>query len=244
MTDLPLAAHLGGQNHWSNHFSGLGARYEQVAFTGSALQRLADTELRLVAEAMGTGRGRSALDVGAGTGRFTTQLVEAGWRMTAFDAAPEMLAVIRDRIPGIATVEGRLGEPLPFADGQFDGLVAMRVVKYVLDTEAALAELARVVAPGGTLVFDLCNGRSLARLGYPSGSIGFISPASVPQLLRRVGLVPVSAQPGPRLPHPMYQRAQGARAARLLAGVERVAARLMPSGTGARSIVVHAVRGR
>jgi SAM-dependent methyltransferase len=141
-------------------------------------------------------------------------------------------------------VEGRLGEPLPFADEQFDGLVAMRVIKYVLDTEAALAELARVVAPGGTIVFDLCNGRSLARLGYPGGSIGFISPASIPDLLRHAGLIPVVVQPGPRLPHPLYQRARSSAAANVLARLERAADRFLPGGAGARSIVVHAVRGR
>jgi SAM-dependent methyltransferase len=243
MTDVPLAADLGG-GHWTQHFGALGARYEQVAFGGSALQALADAELGLVTSAFGAGEGRSLLDVGAGTGRFTTRLAHAGWRVTAFDAAPEMLAVIRDRMPAVATVEGRLGEPLPFADAHFDGVVAMRVVKYVLDTEAALAELARVVAPGGTVVFDLCNGRSLARLGYPAGSIGFITPASVPELLRRAGLVASSIRPGPRLPHVLYQRAQGPAAANALSHLERVAERVLPGGTGARSIVVHAVRGR
>jgi SAM-dependent methyltransferase len=243
MTDVPVAADLSG-SQWSQHFGALGARYEQVAFDGPALQALAEAELRLVTDAFGAGEGRCLLDVGAGTGRFTNRLARAGWAVTAFDAAPEMLAVIRERMPSVATVEGRLGEPLPFADAHFDGVVAMRVVKYVLDTEAALAELARVVAPGGTVVFDLCNGRSLARLGYPAGSIGFITPASVPQLLRRAGLVATSIQPGPRLPHPLYQRARTPAAANLLAQLERVAERLFPGGAGARSIVVHAVRGR
>jgi hypothetical protein len=56
--------------------------------------------------------------------------------------------------------------------------------------------------------------------------------------------VATSIQPGPRLPHPLYQRAHGPAAAGVLARLERVAERLFPGGAGARSIVVHAVRGR
>ncbi len=245
MTDLSLTAGLPEEiTAWPSYFGGMGAGYDDIAFGGAALEGLATREISFVVGALGSGSGRTLLDIGAGTGRFTSRLAAAGWSVTSFDAAPEMLAVIAERVPSARTVEGRLGDPLPFDDASFDGLVAMRVVKYVLDTESALAELSRVVAPGGTLVFDLCNRRSLARFGYKAQTVGFVTPQTLRPMLRRVGLVPVRIEAGPRLPHPLYQRARGNAVATGVAGVERVLDTVLPDGLGARSVVVHAVRSR
>ncbi|WP_291990760.1 class I SAM-dependent methyltransferase [Luteitalea sp.] len=197
-----------------------------------------------MSDAIGQGAGRQLLDVGAGTGRFSGIATAQRWGVTAFDAAPEMLAVIRQRHPSVTTVEGTLGERLPFETAAFDAIIAMRVVKYVPDTGAALAELARVLAPGGSLLFDLANGRSLARFGYPSDSVSFVSPSSVGPLLRSVGLLPVATFAGPRLPHPVYRRLSGRRGAGMLAATERALDALLLPGAGARNLIVHAVRTR
>lgn len=214
-----------------------------------AMRNVARDELAVVAAAFGPGRGRRALDVGGGTGRFSALLERAGWQVTTFEGPAQLLAPLPRPADGWATGTGRTDQPasgaaLAFDAGEFDAVVAMRVVKYLLDTEAALAELSRVVTPGGTVVFDLCNGRSIARLGHPAGRVGFITLASIPALLRRVRLAPVSIAPGPRLPHPLYLRAGSPRAARWVDRCERVAERVLPTGAGARSFVVTAVRCR
>ncbi|MDY7102481.1 MAG: class I SAM-dependent methyltransferase [Actinomycetota bacterium] len=235
---------LGGPAPWARYFGSLGSRYDDVAFAGASLHNLAVGETELVRRVLGHGPAGALLDVGAGTGRFTSLAVDAGWRVTAFDAAPEMLAIIADRHPMVTTVEGQLGEVLPFPDSAFDAVVAMRVVKYVADIEGAIAELARVVAPGGSVVFDLANGRSLARFGYPRNSVSFATPAAVPELLERAGLHAVATIPGPRLPHPLYRRFRGPESARALARAERLLASVLDRETAARSLLVHAVRGR
>ncbi|MGD9749960.1 MAG: class I SAM-dependent methyltransferase [Acidimicrobiia bacterium] len=229
---------------WPAFFGALGGEYDRFAFGGAALTRVAEGETKLLADAIGAGDGRGLLDVGAGTGRFSTVARDQGWQVTAFDAAPEMLDVIRQRLPEVRTVEGSLGAPLPFENAAFDAVIAMRVVKYVPDAQAALAELARVLAPGGSLLFDLANGRSLARFGYPGGTISFVSPRAVAPLLRSVGLLPVGTYAGPRLPHPVYRRARGTRSATALASVERALDAVLLPGTGARNLIVHAVRSR
>lgn len=239
--DTGPAAHTG---QWPRYFGSLGRRYDHVAFDGPALARLAEIESDLVRDVLAHGCAGTLLDVGAGTGRFTGLAHDAGWQVTAFDAAPEMLHIISERHPSVTTVEGRLGDPLPFDDASFDAIVAMRVVKYVADIEGALAELARVVAPGGSVLFDLANGRSLARFGYPRHSVSFVTPGAVPELLARVGLHPVTTLPGPRLPHPLYRRLRSARAARAAAHAEHALGRVLGRETAARSLVVHAVRGR
>jgi SAM-dependent methyltransferase len=229
---------------WPAFFGSLGRRYDEVAFAGHALTRVAEQETRLVGDAIGAGAGRALLDVGAGTGRFTGIAAAQGWAVTAFDAAPEMLSVIRERHPAVRTVEGTLGERLPFEAASFDAIIAMRVVKYVPDTQAALTELARILAPGGSLLFDLANGRSLARFGYPSASVSFVTPGSIRPLLQSAGLLPVATYAGPRLPHPVYRHLCGARGAGAVAAVERALDALLMPGAGARNLIVHAVRGR
>jgi SAM-dependent methyltransferase len=229
---------------WPAFFGSMGRRYDEVAFAGHALTRVAEQETRLVSEAIGQGAGRALLDVGAGTGRFSGIAAAQDWAVTAFDAAPEMLSVIRDRHPAVRTVEGTLGEVLPFASASFDAIIAMRVVKYVPDTQGALAELARVLAPGGSLLFDLANGRSLARFGYPPASVSFVTPRSVRPLLQSAGLLPVATYAGPRLPHPVYRHLSGRRGAGAVAAAERALDALLMPGAAARNLIVHAVRGR
>ncbi len=89
------------------------------------------------------------LDLGAGTGKLTASLVEAGLTVTAVDPSPEMLRVLGERLPG---VEARLGtgESLPVADASQDLVVAAQSWHWV-DTERAVPEVARVLRPGGRL---------------------------------------------------------------------------------------------
>lgn len=229
---------------WPAFFDQLGANYDQLAFEGAGLAALSAQELSVVTGALGEGRGRSVLDVGAGTGRFSTRLAAAGWQITALDAAAEMLSVVKERVPGAVTVQGRLGERLPFDDGQFDALVAMRVIKYVRDTASVVRELARVVAPGGRLVFDLSNGHSLARLGYRAGTIGFVTPRRLAALLADAGLAQVAVHSGPRLPYPFHSKAKGSLTAGAVGTVEQGLDRVLPGVTGARVLIVDAIRGR
>jgi SAM-dependent methyltransferase len=93
------------------------------------------------------------LDVGCGTGRHSAHLVELGHTVTGIDVSPEMLQVARRKAPGARFVEGPMA-PLPFDDGEFDGAVCALALSHVADIEEPIAELARVVRPGGQLVIS------------------------------------------------------------------------------------------
>jgi 2-polyprenyl-6-hydroxyphenyl methylase / 3-demethylubiquinone-9 3-methyltransferase len=102
-------------------------------------------------------------------------------------------------------VQGRL-ERLPFADGSFDAVVAADVLEHLPDLPAAVAELARVLAPGGGFVFDTVNRTSwswfTAVFGLeqvlrmvPRGTHDwrlFIRPEELDRLLRGASLQPVT----------------------------------------------------
>lgn len=97
----------------------------------------------------GGGRALDVLDLGAGTGKLTRTLVEAGHRVTAVDPSEAMLAVLARSLPGVGAVQAP-AEDLPLPDASFDVVTAAQAWHWV-DHERAAAECARVLRPGGLL---------------------------------------------------------------------------------------------
>ncbi len=90
------------------------------------------------------------LDAGCGSGRNMVELARRG-TVTGVELASQSLEAARER--GVGTVlPGSLDDPLALDDDAFDLAVALDVLEHVRDDEAALRELARVIAPGGRLL--------------------------------------------------------------------------------------------
>jgi ubiquinone/menaquinone biosynthesis C-methylase UbiE len=87
------------------------------------------------------------LDLGTGTGR-NLPFLPAGVAAVAVDPCPQNLAAARRRAPGVPLVRAR-AEALPFRDGAFDTVLSGMVFCSVDDPGAGLAEVRRVLAPGG-----------------------------------------------------------------------------------------------
>ncbi len=100
-------------------------------------------------------RGR-VVEIGAGTGVNLGLYPEAVEQLTLVEPDPHMRARLRERLAGSgrqATVSEAPAESLPFGDAEFDTAVTTLVLCTVPDPEAAIAELARVLKPGGQLLF-------------------------------------------------------------------------------------------
>jgi demethylmenaquinone methyltransferase/2-methoxy-6-polyprenyl-1,4-benzoquinol methylase len=138
-------------------FAPLGPTYDRV---GAALSLGQDPLWRrfLVSRLP---RGGRVLDVATGTGLVAAELRRRGFEVTGLDQSAEMLEVARRRFGDeIELVEGE-ADALPFPDASFDHLTFTYLLRYVDDPCATLAELARVVRPGGTvasLEFGLPDG--------------------------------------------------------------------------------------
>jgi SAM-dependent methyltransferase len=97
----------------------------------------------LFADFAGVEAGTRVLDVGAGTGALTAELLARGAAVTAADPSPEFVAVLRRRFPDVEAHEAP-AETLPFDVGEFDLALAQLVVAFMSDAPAAVAEMARV----------------------------------------------------------------------------------------------------
>jgi 2-polyprenyl-3-methyl-5-hydroxy-6-metoxy-1,4-benzoquinol methylase len=94
-----------------------------------------------------------ALDAACGTGRHAAALVAAGHRTVGVDQSDDMLAVARAKV---TEADFRVADvtALPFDDGTFDLAVCALALTHLADPTSAVAELARVVRPGGTVVLS------------------------------------------------------------------------------------------
>ena len=92
---------------------------------------------------------RQVLDLGAGTGKLTTRLVERGLEVVAVDPIPDMLEVLRSSLPETRALLGT-AEEIPLEDNSVDAVVVAQAWHWV-DPERAIPEVARVLRPGGRL---------------------------------------------------------------------------------------------
>lgn len=99
-------------------------------------------------DALFVAAGSRLLDVGCGTGSLTEAAAARGAVVTAVDAEPSMVDATTERVPAARTSVAVL-PVLPFSDAAFDAVAANFVVNHVARPAEAVAELARVVRPGG-----------------------------------------------------------------------------------------------
>ncbi|OCG74767.1 class I SAM-dependent methyltransferase [Microbacterium sediminis] len=123
-----------------------------------------------------------ALDLGAGTGKFTERLVDRADRVLAVDPSARMLAVLRAKLPSVETHIGT-AEHIPVPDDSVD-LVTVAQAFHWFDRERACAEILRVLVPHGRLAL-LWNGPDPAcawdqacyRVAHPWVSDSSLAPA-------------------------------------------------------------------
>lgn len=107
------------------------------------------------------------LDIAAGTGTSSAALAKTGADVVAADFSAGMIEVGRQKHPAITFVEADAMD-LPFADGEFDAVTISFGLRNIQDPKKALAEMYRVLKPGGRLV--ICEfskpPRAIFRAGY------------------------------------------------------------------------------
>lgn len=135
------------------------------------------------------GRGKRVLDLGCRSGALTRHFLE-GNEVVGLDVDPAALA--KAEALGIQPVLANVDEPLPFEDASFDAVVAGELLEHLQFPDALVAEIARVLRPGGVLVGSVPNAfRLQGRLRFLLGRapeddpthLQMFSPAAMRELL-------------------------------------------------------------
>ena len=188
--------------------------YEDVRFSGGG-ELIDRREKEAVLSALGPiEKGHRVLEVACGTGRFTTMLADRGADIVGLDISREMLEQGRQNAAesGLSdTVEFVRGDAsrLPFPDGHFDSVVAMRFFHLMDDPVPFTRELRRVSAD--QVFFDTFNSRSLRTLYtwlLPMGS-RLYSERQVVNMLRAADLTLAGEEHDFVLPYGFYRELPG-----------------------------------
>jgi ubiquinone/menaquinone biosynthesis C-methylase UbiE len=111
---------------------------------------------------LGIGPGTSVIDVGCGAGRHSFEAYRRGADVIAFDQNAAELAEVDTMLqamgqageaPASAKAQVVVGDAraLPYPDGTFDSVIASEILEHIPDDESVIAELIRVLKPGGSL---------------------------------------------------------------------------------------------
>jgi SAM-dependent methyltransferase len=142
-----------------------------------------DFDLRFLPPPRKGGQDLRILDLGCGIGFWVTEFAMRGLgRIVAADLTPQALEITRRRLiaHGVeAELREENAEALSFADASFDHVNCQGVIHHTPDTEKAVAEIARVLKPGGTASISVYYRNPILRLwpflrwvGYPLARLG------------------------------------------------------------------------
>ena len=151
----------------------LSEREAKMFSAGAGYERFMGRWSRLLAPELvafaGVKDGDRALDVGTGTGALATALEKAGPRVQVVGIDPSEGFIAYARKSATPRMQFEVGDAqaLKFADGAFDGALALLVMNFVPDHVKAIGEMRRVTRPGGTVgacVWDYDDGMKMLRI--------------------------------------------------------------------------------
>jgi len=148
----------------------------------------------------------TVLDLGCAGGFMAEALTDKGANVTGIDPAAQAITAATARAKHMGQAiqyDVGLGENLPYPDDHFDAVVCVDVLEHVTDLTEVLAQVARVLKPGGLFLYDTINRNMIARLAtitiaedvlglLPKGTHDpsmFIKPRELRDALSKAGLV-------------------------------------------------------
>lgn len=103
--------------------------------------------------------GMKVLDVGCGTGNYTSYIAKMGCKVIGLDISEKMLNIARQKLPETCFVQSSI-YGMPFKKNTFDIVFSMATFEFIHEFEAAYFEMKRIVKPGGHILIGTINGDS------------------------------------------------------------------------------------
>jgi len=145
--------------------------------------------------------GKTALDVGCGAGLLAEPLARLGAKVTAVDAAPELIEAAKAHATGQGLSIDYRAVGVELLEAQYDLVTSMEVIEHVADPQAFIDDLAARLAPGGLMILSTPNRTAWSKLltitlaeglgQIPKGTHDFdkfIDPETMRGLLAHAGL--------------------------------------------------------
>jgi len=122
--------------------------------------RVPEREIALDAIKKVAQKSHSALEIGAGTGRFTLEIAPLAKQVTAIDVSDNMLNCMKQKmaINKVSTIKQIHGDFMETSfDEKFDLIVSFSAIEYIKDSEALFAKISELLAPGGHLIITTAH---------------------------------------------------------------------------------------
>lgn len=151
------------------YYSGLSKKYETIRFSHVKSKLISMFQIKWFLSRFER-KCNMVLEVGSGTGRLTSYLVNVSKLLIASDASLSMLKILKERIASHKTQQTELilcdVSHLPLKDNSIDGVVAARLFWHLPDYTKAITESVRVLRNRGLLLFDFPNKTGLFAITY------------------------------------------------------------------------------
>jgi SAM-dependent methyltransferase len=176
-------------------YAGSGDDYDDVRLRDAGGALLSQHDLRLFDRLFRPPEGATqVVELGAGTGRFTLAALARGARVLATDVNESLLATLREKVDAAGLADRcRIATEsifeLPFEDESIDYAYSIHVIPRFLslqDQEAAIAEVARTLRPGGRYLFNFRNANSLVYGRFDRAHA--TRPREIEQILNAAGM--------------------------------------------------------
>ena len=151
--------------------------------------------------------GKAALDVGCGAGLLAEPLARLGAKVTAVDAAEELIWAAKAHASGQGLMIDYRHCAVEDVEGRFDLVTSMEVIEHVADPAAFLKELAKRLAPGGLMILSTPNRTARSKLlmvtvaetigQIPKGTHDydkFITPVELTAMMAEAGLAVIDCE--------------------------------------------------